>query len=156
MSSGTRVNLMLELLTANDFGIQDLRKLGEYLTSEDFKKIIAKPEDIEEKRISEILSQMKAPIQNRVYLQMAVKLAVCSQKEDAIGVIYAKIANEYDFNSSVNIEKKIMQTIEGIWRKADKEVIAKYLGENIAMKERRPTNSVFIMALAQYLLEEKF
>ena len=150
-----RINHMVELLTAKGYSIEELLSLGKYLTSEEFQNIVEKPDNEEEQRIDEILREMRAPVDKARYLRMAIKLSVYSRKEITMAEIYTKIADKYGFGSNSHFELRIKQAIEGIWRKADRETIEKYMGKMFVNQNRRPTNRAFVEVCADYILREK-
>lgn len=148
-----QTELMVNLLIENGYGTQDLKKLGEYLTSEAFKKRVGKPADKLEKQIANAFTKMKIIDTQAMYLKDAIKLMLENGNELGVSVVYAKLAERFDVNSAT-IERYIKIEIEQVWKTADKKVLAEYLGKEVASQTQRPKNCVFIQGISNKLLME--
>ncbi|MCH5180456.1 MAG: sporulation transcription factor Spo0A [Erysipelotrichales bacterium] len=108
-----------------------------------------------EKRLSDLLHEMGVPahIKGYNYLRTGILLTFENQDE-YIGQItkslYPEIAKRYKSTSS-RVERAIRHAIEIAWNRGNIDLIDEIFGYSINAEKAKPTNSEFIVMIADYL-----
>lgn len=108
-----------------------------------------------EKRLSDLLHEMGVPahIKGYNYLRTGILLTFENQDE-YIGQItkslYPEIAKRYKSTSS-RVERAIRHAIEIAWNRGNIDLIDEVFGYSINAEKAKPTNSEFIVMIADYL-----
>lgn len=114
-----------------------------------------KEEESIEKRLSNLLHEMGVPahIKGYNYLRTGILLTFANQDE-YIGQItkslYPEIAKRYKSTSS-RVERAIRHAIEIAWNRGNIDLIDEIFGYSINAEKAKPTNSEFIVMIADYL-----
>lgn len=109
--------------------------------------------------VTDILRRLGVPAdtKGRHYLKDAIVMA-CEDFDNPSCVtksIYAKLADRYDTTASI-VERAIRHTIEVAWGRGDINAFNEYFGYMTGMPKYRPTNSEFILRIADSVrLREK-
>lgn len=108
-----------------------------------------------EKRLSDLLHEIGVPahIKGYNYLRTGILLTFENQDE-YIGQItkslYPEIAKKYKTTSS-RVERAIRHAIEIAWNRGNIDLIDEIFGYSISIEKAKPTNSEFIVMIADYL-----
>lgn len=165
MTDQNKIAQMLEVLADNGFGMYDLALLMRSLDEEVIKKATDQLTDDEqlEERIIRLLDTIPIEEQNgREFLVTGIKLAYKCKRETGknISFLEKKVAGVYDI--SCQVVKRMMENIlELSWRDVSEEVAKKYrLYRTYKIKQYptkemcKPTNGMFVTAIANYLIEQ--
>ncbi len=108
-----------------------------------------------EKRLSDLLHEIGVPahIKGYNFLRTGILLTFANQDE-YVGQItkslYPEIAKKYKSTSS-RVERAIRHAIEVAWNRGNIDLIDEIFGYSISAEKAKPTNSEFIVMIADYL-----
>lgn len=104
--------------------------------------------------ISRLLHSLGIPSHIRGYQYIRESIYMMYENPDMVGGItkwiYPEIANRFDTTSS-RVERAIRHAIEVSWSRGDYDLMDELFGHSVDFDKSKPTNSEFIMTLADSL-----
>lgn len=104
--------------------------------------------------ISKLLHSLGIPSHIRGYQYIRESIYMMYQNPDMLGgitkTIYPEIANRFDTTAS-RVERAIRHAIEVSWARGDYELMEEIFGHSVDYDKSKPTNSEFIVTLADNL-----
>ena len=108
--------------------------------------------------ITKMLHELGVPSHIKGYLYIREGISIVYEKPEVIGGItkelYPTIANKYDTTPS-RVERAIRHAIEVSWNRGDWDFMEEVFGHSVDIDKAKPTNSEFIVTLADKLRLEK-
>lgn len=109
--------------------------------------------------ITKILHELGIPSHIKGYLYIREGISILYDKPEVIGGItkelYPDIANKFDTTTS-RVERAIRHAIEVSWNRGDWDLMEEIFGHSVDIDKAKPTNSEFIVTVADKLrLEHK-
>lgn len=116
---------------------------------------VNKSEESLEKRLSDLLHEIGVPahIKGYNYIRTGILLTFENQDEyigQITKALYPEIAKKYKSTSS-RVERAIRHAIEVAWNRGNIDLIDEIFGYSINAEKAKPTNSEFIVMIADYL-----
>lgn len=114
-----------------------------------------KEEESLEKRLSDLLHEVGVPAHIKGYNYIRTGILLTFENQDEyVGQItkslYPEIAKRYKTTSS-RVERAIRHAIEIAWNRGNIDLIDEIFGYSISAEKAKPTNSEFIVMIADYL-----
>lgn len=111
--------------------------------------------EVYKKYVFDILSQLKIPMHMKgaKYAQAALELYLMDQGMYFNGEIYPRIAARYGTDVKC-VERCIRNAVDNAWATCDQQVWGRYFEADAQGRIRRPSNTVFISRIGQYILAQ--
>lgn len=104
--------------------------------------------------VSKILHQLGIPSHIKGYQYLREAICILFQRPETIGGItkelYPELANRYDTTVS-RVERAIRHAIEVSWNRGDWTLMEEIFGHSVDIDKAKPTNSEFIVTIADKL-----
>ena len=117
------------------------------------KKVLDKKTEMERK-ISKILHNLGVPSHIKGYIYIRESIKMMYESSDLVGgitkEIYPEIARKFDSTIS-RVERAIRHAIEISWSRGDYDVMEEIFGHSVDYDRAKPTNSEFIVTVADKL-----
>ena len=149
----------VKYMVLKPFDLNELEKrIKDVLTTYDEKKIISFEEDNEQIKITKLLHDLGMPSNIKGYHYIRDAVSFVYNDPSLIGGItkelYPKIGKKYDA-SVTRVERAIRHAIEVSWNRADWDLMEEIFGHSVDIDRAKPTNSEFIVTLADKLKLER-